>query len=42
MKAQAKEPVSKQRIGRHTAIGVLLEMMFSVLPVQGGYKEDFS
>jgi hypothetical protein len=37
-----KEPVSKQRIGKQTKEGVLLEMVFSVRSVQNCYKEDFS
>jgi hypothetical protein len=37
-----EEPVSKQRNGKHTTIGVLLEMVFSVRSVQSGYKEEFS
>jgi hypothetical protein len=35
-----EEPVSKQRIGKHT-IGVLLETAFSIRFVQSGYKEEF-
>jgi hypothetical protein len=34
--------VSKQRIGKHAKIGVLLETVFSVWYVQSGYKEEFS
>jgi hypothetical protein len=38
----ACRPVSKQRIGKHIKIRVLLETMFSVRSVQSGYKEEFS
>jgi hypothetical protein len=37
-----EEPVSKQRIGKHTTIGVLSETMFSIRSLQSGYKEEFS
>jgi hypothetical protein len=37
-----EEPVSKQRIGKHTTIGVLLETVFSVRSLQSSYKEEFS
>jgi hypothetical protein len=40
--ATIENPVSKQQIGTHTTIGVLLETMFSVLSVQNGYREEFS
>jgi hypothetical protein len=36
-----EESVSKQRIGEHTTIGVLLETVFSLLSMQSGYKEEF-
>jgi hypothetical protein len=32
---------SKQRISKYTIIGTILEMVFSVLSVQSGYKEEF-
>jgi hypothetical protein len=41
MHATIEEPVSKKRIGKQTIIGVLLEAMFSVRPVQSGYTEEF-
>jgi hypothetical protein len=34
--ATTEEPVSKQRIGKHTTIGVFLETVFSVRFVQSG------
>jgi hypothetical protein len=36
------QTVSRERIGKHTPIGVLLETVFSVLSVQNDYKEEFS
>jgi hypothetical protein len=36
-----EETVSKQRIGKHTTTGVLLETMFSVRSLQSIYKEEF-
>jgi hypothetical protein len=42
MHATIEEPVSKQWIGKHTTIGVLLETLFSIRSVQSGYKEEFS
>jgi hypothetical protein len=38
--ATREEPVSKQRIGKHTTIGVLLETVFSVRSLQSCYKEE--
>jgi hypothetical protein len=40
--ATIEAPIPKQRIGKHTSIGVLLEMVFSVRSVQSGYNEEFS
>jgi hypothetical protein len=40
--ATMEEPVSKQRIGKHTTIGVLLDTVFSIRSLQSGYKEEFS
>jgi hypothetical protein len=40
--ATIEEHVSKQRISKHTAIGVLLERVFSIRSLQSGYKEEFS
>jgi hypothetical protein len=37
MHANIEEPVSKQRIGKHTSIGILLEAVFSLRSVQGSY-----
>jgi hypothetical protein len=37
-----EEPTSKQWIGKHTAIWILLETVFSVRSEQSGYKEEFS
>jgi hypothetical protein len=37
--ATTEEPISKQRIGNHTTIGVLLETVFSIRLVQIGYIE---
>jgi hypothetical protein len=37
-----EETVSKQRIGKHTTIRVLLETVFSFRSVQSSYKEEFS
>jgi hypothetical protein len=37
-----EESVYKQRIGKLTTIGVLLEMAFSIPSVQSDYKEGFS
>jgi hypothetical protein len=36
------QPVYKQRIGKHasTTIGLLLETVFSMWPMQSSYKED--
>jgi hypothetical protein len=42
MRATIEEPVSKQRINKHTAIEVLLETVFSFQSVQSGYEEEFS
>jgi hypothetical protein len=36
------ESVSKQRIGKHTTVGVFLEMMFYIQSVQSCYKEESS
>jgi hypothetical protein len=36
------EHVSKQRSGKHTTKGVLMETVFSVRFVQSVYKEEFS
>jgi hypothetical protein len=36
-----EEPVSKQRIDKST-IGVLLETVFSIMSIEGGYEEEFS
>jgi hypothetical protein len=38
--AAKEEPVTKQRVGKHTTRGVLLETVFSVRPVQSGYIES--
>jgi hypothetical protein len=35
-----EEPVSKQRIGKHTTIGVLLENVFSVSGAPKLYNKD--
>jgi hypothetical protein len=40
--ATIEESVSKQRISKHTKIGVLLETMFSFWSMQSGCKEQFS
>jgi hypothetical protein len=40
--ATIEDPVSKQRIGKHTTIGILWENVFSIRLVQSGYKEEFS
>jgi hypothetical protein len=37
--ATAEEAASKQRIGKSTTIGVLLEIVFSVRFVQNGCKK---
>jgi hypothetical protein len=42
MHAAIEKPISKQRVGKHTTIGVLLETVFSVWSVQSAYKEEFS
>jgi hypothetical protein len=42
MHATTETPVSKQQIGEHTTIGVMLEIVFSVQSMQSGYKEEFS
>jgi hypothetical protein len=36
------QPVSKEQIGKQasTTTAVLFETVFSIRPVQGGYKED--
>jgi hypothetical protein len=40
--ATIEDPVFNQRIDKHTAIGVLLETVFSVRFVQNGYNEESS
>jgi hypothetical protein len=40
--ATIENPVSKQRIDKHTTVEVLLEVVLSILFVRGGYKEEFS
>jgi hypothetical protein len=39
-KVTIEEPVSKQRIGKHTTTGVLLETVFSVGAATRVYNED--
>jgi hypothetical protein len=39
--ATIEDPVSKQRIEKHTTIGVLLETVFYCRSLQSGYKEEF-
>jgi hypothetical protein len=40
MHATIEEPISKQRIGKYTIIGVLLGTVFSIRSVQSGYIES--
>jgi hypothetical protein len=40
MHATIEEPVSKQRNGKHTTIGVLLETVFSVEAAMRLYNKD--
>jgi hypothetical protein len=40
--AATEKPISKQQIGKHTTIEVLLKNVFSLLSVQSGYKDVFS
>jgi hypothetical protein len=40
--ATIEEPVSKQRIGKHTTLRVLLETVLSVQSVQSCYNEELS
>jgi hypothetical protein len=40
--AKKEEPISKQWMGKHTTIGVLLEIVFSLQSVQSVHKEEFS
>jgi hypothetical protein len=42
MHTTIEEPVSKQRISKHTRIGVLLETVFSILSEQSGSIESQS
>jgi hypothetical protein len=42
MHATIEEPISKQPIGKHTTIGVLLETVFSIRSVQRGFTERVS